>query len=118
MKAPSIEAGRTVTMPVECLRPLWKQRPEPVNLPSARQGYLSTRKSSADLGSGRTSGMADELRRFACPTENARVSGPARRLPIARGTINSLTRQGPPDVQRSEERRVGKECRSRWSPYH
>jgi len=24
----------------------------------------------------------------------------------------------PPDLQRSEERRVGKECRSRWSPYH
>src|SRR5256714_15311121 len=23
-----------------------------------------------------------------------------------------------PTVQRSEERRVGKECRSRWSPYH
>ena len=22
------------------------------------------------------------------------------------------------DQQRSEERRVGKECRSRWSPYH
>src|SRR5258706_9134650 len=22
------------------------------------------------------------------------------------------------DVTRSEERRVGKECRSRWSPYH
>ena len=22
------------------------------------------------------------------------------------------------DGQRSEERRVGKECRSRWSPYH
>ena len=22
------------------------------------------------------------------------------------------------DFQRSEERRVGKECRSRWSPYH
>src|SRR2546422_11779161 len=22
------------------------------------------------------------------------------------------------DVKRSEERRVGKECRSRWSPYH
>ena len=21
-------------------------------------------------------------------------------------------------IQRSEERRVGKECRSRWSPYH
>src|SRR2546425_12610168 len=23
-----------------------------------------------------------------------------------------------PNVPRSEERRVGKECRSRWSPYH
>ena len=27
-------------------------------------------------------------------------------------TLNS------PDLTRSEERRVGKECRSRWSPYH
>src|SRR2546421_2188426 len=25
---------------------------------------------------------------------------------------------GQGHVQRSEERRVGKECRSRWSPYH
>ena len=24
----------------------------------------------------------------------------------------------PTEEQRSEERRVGKECRSRWSPYH
>src|SRR3712207_8677891 len=24
----------------------------------------------------------------------------------------------PPERMRSEERRVGKECRSRWSPYH
>ena len=23
-----------------------------------------------------------------------------------------------PELERSEERRVGKECRSRWSPYH
>ena len=23
-----------------------------------------------------------------------------------------------PSTERSEERRVGKECRSRWSPYH
>src|SRR5690554_7912417 len=25
---------------------------------------------------------------------------------------------GTSNVERSEERRVGKECRSRWSPYH
>ena len=27
-------------------------------------------------------------------------------------------RHGRPNATRSEERRVGKECRSRWSPYH
>ena len=26
--------------------------------------------------------------------------------------------EAPESVERSEERRVGKECRSRWSPYH
>ena len=33
---------------------------------------------------------------------------------------SSLTRDGThiPCIGRSEERRVGKECRSRWSPYH
>ena len=30
-----------------------------------------------------------------------------------RGAIESVLEQ-----DRSEERRVGKECRSRWSPYH
>ena len=29
-----------------------------------------------------------------------------------------LTEQGISGLTRSEERRVGKECRSRWSPYH
>ena len=29
-----------------------------------------------------------------------------------------LNRSGFPERSRSEERRVGKECRSRWSPYH
>ena len=33
--------------------------------------------------------------------------------------INNLpSREKPIDLKRSEERRVGKECRSRWSPYH
>ena len=30
----------------------------------------------------------------------------------------STTRAPCTTVKRSEERRVGKECRSRWSPYH
>ena len=33
---------------------------------------------------------------------------------------NGLIQAGfsPTEINRSEERRVGKECRSRWSPYH
>src|ERR1051326_1002851 len=35
------------------------------------------------------------------------------------GNINTtLSREGGKVRYRSEERRVGKECRSRWSPYH
>ena len=33
-------------------------------------------------------------------------------------TINASLPQGGEGLWRSEERRVGKECRSRWSPYH
>src|SRR5262249_58571722 len=44
----------------------------------------------------------------------ARLGGPwnapAAACPSARASA--------PDFLRSEERRVGKECRSRWSPYH
>ena len=29
-----------------------------------------------------------------------------------------LSTNGDTQLGRSEERRVGKECRSRWSPYH
>src|SRR5258708_20826589 len=36
-----------------------------------------------------------------------------------RGTfVASQQAQAGEDIDRSEERRVGKECRSRWSPYH
>ena len=34
----------------------------------------------------------------------------------ARGRIDKFNRKY--GINRSEERRVGKECRSRWSPYH
>ena len=32
--------------------------------------------------------------------------------------VNTISVRGRFRRQRSEERRVGKECRSRWSPYH
>src|SRR5690349_22164490 len=54
-----------------------------------------------------------------------RGAGPARRRP-PRSRPTRARRAGSPRPRRrtrrrglrSEERRVGKECRSRWSPYH
>ena len=40
--------------------------------------------------------------------------GLAGRHPLLRSSLRWCSRS----LQRSEERRVGKECRSRWSPYH
>src|SRR2546422_11229381 len=44
----------------------------------------------------------------------AQLSGRRKSLQVSEANLRSLIRQG----ERSEERRVGKECRSRWSPYH
>src|SRR6266487_3398708 len=40
----------------------------------------------------------------------------ADELPLPRAAHRR--RRAPQQSSRSEERRVGKECRSRWSPYH
>ena len=37
---------------------------------------------------------------------------------IAGGSGQRMHQDIPKQFLRSEERRVGKECRSRWSPYH
>ena len=38
--------------------------------------------------------------------------------PIVIGQAAEFDYAGTQTCRRSEERRVGKECRSRWSPYH
>src|SRR5258708_25480061 len=51
----------------------------------------------------------------------SRIYGPQPpgRTPYARAPGDARPLYGWDDVAtRSEERRVGKECRSRWSPYH
>ena len=45
------------------------------------------------------------------PTAKVAAMGPEDQL-------RYKLKQGRPPIGRSEERRVGKECRSRWSPYH
>ena len=44
-----------------------------------------------------------------------------RQDPSSVSAISEMNEDGGDDsdlLSRSEERRVGKECRSRWSPYH
>src|SRR3712207_7067411 len=59
-------------------------------------------------------GAARVLERHAANLERAAVE-----LHRLRGDQAALEPGGSRDqLERSEERRVGKECRSRWSPYH
>ena len=43
---------------------------------------------------------------------------PSARADQARQALQGFDRFVDSAMTRSEERRVGKECRSRWSPYH
>ena len=47
----------------------------------------------------------------------ARLKEKGLRVNIGKTKVMNC-RMGVDQVERSEERRVGKECRSRWSPYH
>jgi len=55
------------------------------------------------------------------PRQRGEVLPPAARrlnfVEVRRGLFDDVERH-PAAMERSEERRVGKECRSRWSPYH
>src|SRR3712207_8436658 len=62
----------------------------------------------------------------ALPIWRAALVGPRDRqpratshyAPVAHALGGAVGGVGVVEVRRSEERRVGKECRSRWSPYH
>ena len=49
------------------------------------------------------------------PLKGARIAGSLHMTIQTAVLIETLVKLG---AERSEERRVGKECRSRWSPYH
>ena len=57
---------------------------------------------TAYVGAGTTLGTSYYMRRFYAANADARTT-------TSRSNLSN---------SRSEERRVGKECRSRWSPYH
>src|SRR5260370_196402 len=52
------------------------------------------------------------------PNHLPRISGSLASIDLGRGCPYQCSFCTIINVQRSEERRVGKECRSRWSPYH
>src|SRR5574341_2410618 len=93
----------------------WLQLAIPVlisfaSLYASIQNLISTK----DLGSLTADPVTDWEKRFEPLKE---------RLPFARGVVGYISDSSIPGASydaanRSEERRVGKECRSRWSPYH
>ena len=58
-------------------------------------------------------GSLEQIRAFLAGSGEVRFAG-QRREEVYAWTERTLVRH----QYRSEERRVGKECRSRWSPYH
>ena len=64
-------------------------------------------------------GDASQIRQ-GCERAEINVTFDTSHLPSLRQWLDEHDLQGDPDscLMRSEERRVGKECRSRWSPYH
>src|SRR5256885_10072623 len=76
------------------------------------QGDWSSDVCSSDLYFGLT--LNTSFRRFDLSLFFAGVGG-VQKFDSAAISLASVSGGG---ANRSEERRVGKECRSRWSPYH
>src|SRR5256886_8406342 len=63
--------------------------------------------------------LADLRREVAASLRHVHLPADLRRQsPLGDGTWRGEPEARAPATPRSEERRVGKECRSRWSPYH
>src|SRR5258708_9862803 len=64
---------------------------------------------------------AEQVRLFLQDLEQTRgcsVVTRNQRLAAIHALARFIGENSPEHIERSEERRVGKECRSRWSPYH
>src|SRR5438034_11540086 len=80
--------------------------------------FSSRRRHTRSLCDWSSDVCSSDLRRVGGPPEPAmcRRERHGQRIgPLRQLWVSSL---GGDDRVRSEERRVGKECRSRWSPYH
>ena len=133
----TVGSARSVSAPVVLVRCAWRNlraasfesivaaRAEEMG--AMRCKALSTSvglsAAAAGLNTG-SSGCAEEsLYRAAAYVATVRATGSARSVKMVRPVssvclkITCVAAPAAP-AARSEERRVGKECRSRWSPYH
>ena len=57
--------------------------------------------------------MQNQIKKLEDETKNKKITKKSKKIKVNVKTGSARQRKS-----RSEERRVGKECRSRWSPYH
>ena len=71
-------------------------------------------------GAGAAAAAALALSLLAAPVSADTAAEIVTAPPVATATTqpDDTQHSGWETIDRSEERRVGKECRSRWSPYH
>ena len=89
----------------------------PPKTPPTAAGVKTNSNGNVDLASGKLSASAQTK------IDAIFDAAKSKNLPDQpiRERISEGQAKGAPEAQivdRSEERRVGKECRSRWSPYH
>src|SRR2546430_17340384 len=90
----------------------------------ARAALKATAVDEFNARAGRFSGLTRPFNGLGLPAISVPCGFGSTGLPLAFQLIGRpfaealLLRLGHAYQERSEERRVGKECRSRWSPYH
>src|SRR6476661_4004658 len=97
----------------------------PLFLDLSAPASAQTARPVVGLSASQAERKSVELRQGMSSEEVEKLLGKPRRTALKSGASASAPGQGTlhwtyswPGTYRSEERRVGKECRSRWSPYH
>ena len=86
---------------------------EPPTQRDAQPGAEGTAGQNATAG-GNAGNIIIDAHHFVNKTSGSQTQDVAELRNVAAHVLAA----NPPKIARSEERRVGKECRSRWSPYH
>src|SRR5438874_11809643 len=117
MQAAAVITGKIVDLDGDAMRD--------VSVSAMRAGSVRAGRKSHDFGSGATNDLGEfrisDLRagRYKITASPPQGSRPPNLKENNSGKDRSIyLTTHYPGVLRSEERRVGKECRSRWSPYH